>query len=812
MNARVEQIFHEVADLSATGRAEYFRRHAIDQATRNEVAALLEFDSDSSDTPFEKDIAELAQRALAGFERTGMRCGPYRLERLLGSGGMGSVYSAERVDGEVSQRVAVKLLQPGANTGRLGERFLAERQILANLSHPNIARLLDAGRSEDGQPYLVMDYIAGQPIDVYTAEFSVGSKVRLFLKVCAAVGYLHRNLVVHRDLKPANILVTAYGEPKLLDFGIAKMLDLISNPAASSIPMLTPDYASPEQMVGGATNTATDVYSLGAVLYKLLTGISPHRFEKEPAHEVVSALSSARITPPGRLVPAVKRDLDIIVLKALRKEPQERYSSVEQLAEDLESYLKLLPIRARRGDTWYQVRKFLRRRGLPVAAAALAMAGLSAGLLVANRERAIAQQRFMQVRQLANQFIEMHDDVAKLPGSTKIREKMVTTALDYLHNLARSSGDDPKLLGEIGEVYEKVAKAQGVPGQANLGRWEDALSSLRKAIEFEDRAAKLDGAYRTQLSLFRNEFSYLALVNGRFAEARQNLDAAAETLDQLLSERPEDAELMQLAGRIAGTRGDLSEMEGKLDQELSFFEEAERLNYEYLRRKPSNEARLHAYRATTLKSWALADNKRYGEALAALNGSAALIDSLLAAEPENPSYLRQKMAGANYEGEIYDNETGNCLGKPLEAAAAFLKYVEIARKLVAADPNNASARLSLASAYYKMSWPLGKINAGQSVRVAKDSVQLFDEELAHNPHDRFLMAGHARALRHLAYAQQRSNNRAEARAALKEAIATEEQVVTESPMDKHEGDQLVTSRKALENLEAADSATHGASK
>src|SRR6185369_10096670 len=207
MRNRVEEIFHEVADLSAEARARYFTQKGIDTKTRIEVEALVLFDADSS-TSLERDIEQVAQRALARFEPKGLLSGRYLLGEFLGRGGMGTVYLAERVDGEVAQRVAVKFLRPGADDPQLRQRFLAERQILASLSHPNIARLLDAGHREDGQPYLVMEYVAGKAIDVYTNGLGIRPKIDLFLKVCSAVGYLHRNLVVHRDLKPANILVT----------------------------------------------------------------------------------------------------------------------------------------------------------------------------------------------------------------------------------------------------------------------------------------------------------------------------------------------------------------------------------------------------------------------------------------------------------------------------------------------------------------------------------------------------------------------------------------------------------------------------
>ncbi|HMJ60260.1 MAG TPA: serine/threonine-protein kinase, partial [Bryobacteraceae bacterium] len=549
MNSRVQEIFHAVADLSTDGRNRYFDEHSVDADTRREVVTLLEFESGSAVT-LERDFAQMARQALARFAPQAMLCGPYRLESLLGSGGMGTVYLAERVDGEVAQRVAIKFLRPGADSARLRERFLAERQILANLSHPHIAKLLDAGHREDGQPYLVMEYIEGKNIDVYAAELSIQLTVTLFLKVCSAVSYLHRNLVVHRDLKPANILVTAEGEPKLLDFGIAKILDLISDPAATNMPMLTPDYASPEQALGGPASTATDVYSLGAVLYKLLTGTPPHHFKENSGQDIVAVISAGKITPPGKFVPALRGDLEIILLKALRREQQERYATIDQFSEDLENYLESRPIRARKADTWYQARKFTRRHWLPVAAVILAIAGLSAAIFVVTREQAIAQERFMQVRQLADRFIEMHDDVAKLPGSTKIREKMVTTALDYLHNLSRDAGNDSNLLNEIGQVYEKVGQAQGAPSQPNLGRADDALQSFRNAIAFESRAAALDPAYRIHLAFFRSELAYLAMLNGHFPESRSNLDAAASLLAQLRKENPGNAELLVLAARV----------------------------------------------------------------------------------------------------------------------------------------------------------------------------------------------------------------------------------------------------------------------
>ena len=350
MKVRVEEIFHAVADLSAEARAKYFAERNVDGATRNEVEQLVAFDSRSTGV-LDQEIGRVALGALALAEPQQLLCGPYRLGSLLGRGGMGSVYSAERVDGEVSHKVAVKLLRPGGDDLHLQQRFLAERQILAPLSHPNIARLLDAGHREDGQPYLVMEYVEGKAIDVYAAELSTREKISLFLGVCGAVSYLHRNLVVHRDLKPANILVTAEGAAKLLDFGIAKLLDMAGDATVTHMRMLTPDYASPEQMAGGQITTATDIYSLGAVLYELLTGSSPHRVDGDSVEAIALVISNGKITPPSKLAPHLKGDLDTVLMKALRKEPHERYASVDAFADDLRAIpVKLLEARWSRAE------------------------------------------------------------------------------------------------------------------------------------------------------------------------------------------------------------------------------------------------------------------------------------------------------------------------------------------------------------------------------------------------------------------------------------------------------------------------------
>jgi tetratricopeptide (TPR) repeat protein len=310
-------------------------------------------------------------------------------------------------------------------------------------------------------------------------------------------------LIVHRDLKPGNILVTADGEPKLLDFGIAKFLDLGMDATATGQYLFTPDYASPEQAAGGRIGTASDIYSLAAVLYRLCTGRPPHRFPDSSPASVARAIVSSAIERPGDIVPAVKGDLEAVLMKALRKEAQERYATVEQFAEDIDAVIESRAIRARRGELLYQARKFMRRYWLPTSAAALAFAGLLAGVVVVNDERAKAERRFNEVRELSNKLFDIDRQVRQLPGGTKTRQLIVDTALEYLGRLAGEAQGDPRLALDLAAAYMRVGRVQGVPISPNLGQPDQAEKNLRIAerliqgvlsVEPANRLAMLRGA------------------------------------------------------------------------------------------------------------------------------------------------------------------------------------------------------------------------------------------------------------------------------------------------------------------------------
>jgi len=499
MKVEVERLFHELVELSPQARARYIAEHPVDEETRQEVEALLAFDPGASSF-LARDIGIVASRAIPELESNGCRCGPYRLLGLIGRGGMGAVYLAERADGEVTQRLAVKLLPLGAGDPQR-ERFLQERQILASLTHPNIARMLDAGHLDNGQPYLVMEYVEGQPIDEFAADLNVRQKIALFLKVCSAVGSLHRNLIVHRDLKPANILVTAEGEPKLLDFGIAKILDLATDSTLTYLRMLTPDYASPEQVTGGRLTTAVDIYSLGVLLYRLFTGKPAHEFAERSPEAIARVVTSREVIRPSHWAPELKGDLESILLKALRKDPQERYATAEQFGDDLRAFLESRPVRARSANWRYRTRKFARRYWVTIGAATAVICTLAAALYFVNRQRAMSEARVAQLHRFSGQVLDIEKQL-NLPDAASdlnLHHNLTAISIEYLESLRREDLHNKQLALEIGAAYLRIARIQGVPEWNQQGRYLDAERSLSKVAEIANTVLASDPNNREAL-------------------------------------------------------------------------------------------------------------------------------------------------------------------------------------------------------------------------------------------------------------------------------------------------------------------------
>jgi tetratricopeptide (TPR) repeat protein/tRNA A-37 threonylcarbamoyl transferase component Bud32 len=435
----------------------------------------------------------------------GRRLGPYELGDAIGAGGMGEVYRAARADAEYQQQVAIKLVRSGFDTTFISARLRAERQILATLEHPNIARLLDGGTTADGVPYLVMELVDGVPIDRYCEEhqLDIPARLRLFVQVCSAVQYAHRRMIIHRDIKPRNILVTRDGVPKLLDFGVAKILDPGALTGGTDVTlnaqrMLTPGYASPEQLQGELITSASDVYSLGIILYELLCGSKPFATTKQEPYELLRVQLESEPPKPSRVSRRrIGADLDNIVLMALRREPERRYATVDQFAEDIRRYLLHLPIVARRDTFFYRSSVFIARHKFSVAAALVVTAALVGGIVVtshvarvAEAQRARAERRFDEVRKLSNALIfDIHDSIRFLPGAADSRRLLAKTAARYLDSLSQEATSDPALQRELAAAYERLGDIQGQPREANEGDYDGALESYQRALALREASA-----------------------------------------------------------------------------------------------------------------------------------------------------------------------------------------------------------------------------------------------------------------------------------------------------------------------------------
>ncbi|HEX8692900.1 MAG TPA: serine/threonine-protein kinase [Longimicrobium sp.] len=484
---RAMEVLDRVIDLPEAEQGE--RAAALcggDAGLRAEVEALLRACGEAGDF-----LEEPAPRfAAALFEGggepaplpPGTDVGPFRVVREVGRGGMGSVYLAERRDPELRQRVALKVLRDGFRTAYLLRRFLEERQILASLEHPSIARLLDGGVSSDGVPWFAMEYVEGEPLDRYCdrGRLSVEERIALFRQVCDAVQYAHRSLVVHRDLKPSNLLVTAAGQPKLLDFGIARLL--AQGEAApetaltrAGLRLMTPEYASPEQARGEPVTTASDVYALGVLLHLLLAGRLPRRggagADREPRPPSAAVLgaspggggegepgraAAARGLSPERLARRLRGDLDAIVLKALRAEPEERYATAEQLAADLRRHLGGLPVAARADTRWYRVRKFVRRNRAAVAAAALAavlLTGFSAVTAVQAERIAAERDRAREVESFLLDLFQRSDPYEGSGSLLTVREVLDSASAQLGAGMAERPAMRAELLLAVGKAY-----------------------------------------------------------------------------------------------------------------------------------------------------------------------------------------------------------------------------------------------------------------------------------------------------------------------------------------------------------------------
>ncbi|MBN9656937.1 MAG: protein kinase [Acidobacteria bacterium] len=638
---QIKDILAAVLELEPDRRAGYLEEACRgDEALRAEVDAYLQYEPEASERlPVTRwSDADLNPETVP--EHVPERLGPYRILRALGEGGMGIVYLAERDDGAYRQQVAVKIMRSGAGSGRLAELFRRERQILAGLRHPGIAALMDGGATADGRLYYVLEYVQGRPLIDFCGShhFTLAERLRLFTRICDAVAHAHRNLVIHRDIKPANILVTEAGTPKLLDFGLAKVFDEAAGAAITqtTATMLTPAYASPEQVRGEPLSTATDIYSLGVVLYELLAGQGPYATADTSPLETYRAVCEVEPKPLSQLV-KVPQELDDIVMMALRKEPERRYATVDEFRQDIENYLQRRPVRASRGTFTYNAAKFVRRHRWGVAVSAAAVLGVSFFLAAILWQWRQSELRFQQARGMARTVIyELHDAIADLPGSTPARKLLVERALQYLSELEATGGKNRALQLEIAAAYLKIGDVQGHQSRANLGDLEGALDSFRHArkllLAYPGSDARNDEAqrllvdvdtgltdiYETQGdaagwnsvrpelmelmraratrfpdqpeldAVYRARLAHNAGLSGKAREAIPLWQAAIGAYTKLLAKNPSDAEVVRALARCHSSLAGASQAVGDLGSALRHFLQAEQLQKRLVEAAPRN--------------------------------------------------------------------------------------------------------------------------------------------------------------------------------------------------------------------------------
>ena len=549
---RIEAIFNEA--LAASDNA---RPGLIESLCNGDAALMAEVHSLLKACVAEELVTASRQPGLEGLplDPAKNRIGPYEIDRLLGRGGMGAVYLGHRADGQFEQQVAIKLIDLPLATDLFRERFRQERQILAGLQHPFIARLLDGGVTSEGDLYLVMEYVDGIPIHRFCEmkQYNVPQRLILFRSVCEAVQFAHQNLVVHRDLKPDNIIVAEDGTPRLLDFGTAKLLSPSRSGPENEFTRLgyqsfTPQYASPEQVLGKSVTTASDTYSLGVLLYLLLTGTLPYELTEFTTEEMVRVICHEPPRKPS-LAAGSRRldgDLEATLLKALRKEPQERYLTAEQFASDVQAYLDGRTVTARRGTVRYRAGKFVRRNRMALVGAGVLAMTLLAGLAgvlwqakVANVERRKAEARAADLRQLSSSLLsELDEAIKQLPGSTGVQQLLVTRVLEHLDRMAQDSQGDRSTQLDLIDAYVRLGNIQGNGYEQNMG---DRIGGLA----ITDKAIALAQALVASTPSDPEALRALAVAHGSKGEmlsqtsdvqgAVVSLQNAAQTYDRLVS-------------------------------------------------------------------------------------------------------------------------------------------------------------------------------------------------------------------------------------------------------------------------------------
>ncbi len=680
--SRIEQVYEEALGLPVAERAAWVSAQCAAQpSVRDEVLAMLKA---------QERVGEFLQAPLLDF--TGQSFGPYTAVEEVGRGGMSIVYRGQRTDGDFDKQVAIKviLVQTTDDLRR------SETQILAGLEHPHIARLLDAGSTELGFRYLLMEFVEGKPLTAYCQERPDREKLQLFLAVCEAVHFAHRALVVHRDLKPDNIFVTLNGQVKLLDFGIAKMLDpTTGGDQTQGVRAFSPNYASPEQLLGQPVTTSADVYSLGVVLCDLLGGRPPRLLTGLSMEEMVDTARKAVRDLP------LQGDLAAIAGKALRTDPADRYESAAALARDIQRYLSGLPIEAREPTWSYRAAKFIRRHRYSVTAATLATLSLVAALGVALWQTRRADQRFNEVRELARAMMfEVHDEIRFLPGSLDARKGIVDRSVRYLDALATDTWASDEVRLDLAQGYLRLSDIEGRDlGGASLGRSEDALAHALRAVEIARPLASA-GRQRIPATLALVEAlssaSSAYVTRGDVPNALALAKEAVPWAERLAQAEPQQPEHQERLASIARQLADVYSRSESRDKALPLFLRALEIRERLLRQFPDDDIRqrrvAESHQWLSTEYWWMKDYERSEQHAR---------DALRIHEAR---YARNpRAARVNVAGTALSLALNLMRAKRYEEAVDLLqRALALRRETAAEDPMNAVAALRVASSLNRL--------------------------------------------------------------------------------------------------------------
>jgi serine/threonine protein kinase len=750
---QIESLFHEARTLGpGQDRRAWVQARSDDPEMAAEVIALLDAHTAMSGTGSsgaESPAAEASSTVPSG------QFGPYRAVELLGHGGMSAVYLARRTDGNFDQTVALKIMAPHLANTEFLRRFEIERQLLASLNHHHITRLFDGGISSSGDPYLVTEYVDGAMIDddCDQRRLNVSARVRIFLQVCEAVDYAHRNLIIHRDLKPANILVNSDGVVKLLDFGTASLLAASENVPVTTMRMMTPRYASPEQLRGERVNTATDVFSLGVVLYELVTGAWP--FGDRPSMvsdlnraagnvsprplSIVATEASAEQRSASRdeLIKILKGDISAVILKALENEPARRYESVREMAADLERFLEGRPVQARPQTVFYRGRKFIQRHWLPVSAAAIFVFGLLTATLVAQHQASIARSRYVDLRSLTTMLLfDLRNAITDLPGSVEAQRILVTRLVKSLDQMVGQSGEDSKLRLDLAEAYRQLGELQGDPYGQNLGDSTGALASLQKArtlvaSELAISASNQD-AIRT-LAQIEQTVGEVYFGIGQSKEAASRLESATKLNEGVIKVTAAPPDLLaaaaayQVLGDIYGQPGTSSLAEPS--RAADSYRRTIELDQNALRQDPKL---WRAQRGIGLVHGKLGDLNRFADPESALEEykeALAAYDALPREEWNRPANVRFRARLLREIGGALRD-----LQQWAEAEQDLNQAIRMHEEVLAADPQDSRAKFDMAIVLESSLELYEDVrNPARAAQVAQRIVDLLDELVRKEP-------------------------------------------------------------------------------